>query len=230
VNNIILSFDDVGLAYRRTLNPFSEKNWILNDINFELYRGEVLGVVGRNGAGKSTLLRLLADIVSPNSGFISRTPGSRSQLLTLALGFIPKLNGYDNAVISLVTQGKTISEAKKLIPEIISFSEIGHLMDHPVSTYSSGERSRLGFAIAMNATPDILLLDEMLGVGDKNFQLKSSKALKKWVNSDQTAVLVSHNPAAILESCQRVLWIENGHVKMIDEASKVIEAYNSPTK
>lgn len=230
MNDPILAFNDVGLAYRRNLNPFSEKNWVLKDINFELYRGEVLGVIGRNGAGKSTLLRLLADIVSPDKGSITRLQDSRSQLLTLALGFIPKLNGYDNAVMSLVTQGKTIAQARELIPEIVSFSEIGHLMGHPVSTYSSGERSRLGFAIAMNATPDILLLDEMLGVGDKEFQIKSSKALKSWVNSEQTAVLVSHSPAAILDSCQRVLWIENGHTKMIDEASKVIDAYNGDKK
>lgn len=230
MSEAVLSFNNVGLAYKRNLSPFAKKNWVLKDLSFDLYRGEVLGVIGRNGAGKSTLLRLLADIVSPDKGKIIRSEQSRSQLLTLALGFIPKLNGYDNALMSLVTQGKTIAEARALIPEIIQFSEIGHLMNYPVSTYSSGERSRLGFSIAMNASPDILLLDEMLGVGDKDFQMKSSKALKKWVNSDQTAVLVSHSSGAILESCQRVLWIEDGQIKMIGDASTVVAAYNDTKK
>lgn len=225
MNSEIMSFHNVGLAYRRSLNPFTPKNWVLKDIDFQLYRGEVLGVIGHNGAGKSTLLRLLAGIIAPNRGRITREKGIRSQLLTLNLGFMHKLSGFDNAIMSLVTQGKTIKEAHKLIDGVIEFSGIPHLMDHSVSTYSAGERARLGFAIAMQATPDILLLDEMLGVGDKEFKVKSGKALKERVQSDQTAVLVSHSPGTIRKFCERTLWIEEGRVRALGPTDTVLEEY-----
>ncbi|QKX18097.1 ABC transporter ATP-binding protein [Microbulbifer sp. YPW1] len=225
MNAEIMSFNNVGLAYRRSLNPFAPKNWVLKDIDFQLYRGEVLGVIGHNGAGKSTLLRLLAGIIAPNRGSITRERGIRSQLLTLNLGFIHQLSGFDNAIMSLVTQGKTIKEAHKLIDGVIEFSGIPHLMDHSVSTYSAGERARLGFAIAMQATPDILLLDEMLGVGDKEFKVKSGKALKERVQSDQTAVLVSHSPGTIRKFCERALWIEEGQVRALGPTNAVLEEY-----
>lgn len=221
----IISFDNVGLAYRRNLNPFSEKNWVLRNVSFHLYHGEVLGVIGRNGAGKSSLLRLLAGIISPNRGKIIKKRGIRSQLLTLNLGFIHQLSGFDNAIMSLVTQGKTIKEAYKLIDAVIEFSGIGHLISHSVSTYSAGERARLGFAIAMYATPDILLLDEMLGVGDKEFRAKSGKALKERVLSDQTAVLVSHSPGTIRKFCKRTLWLEEGVVRTLGPTAMVLDEY-----
>lgn len=225
MNREIMSFDNVGLAYRRNLNPLSPKNWVLKDITFQLYRGEVLGVIGYNGAGKSTLLRLLADIIAPNQGKITKEKGIRSQLLTLNLGFINKLSGLDNAIMSLVTQGKTIKEAHKLVEGVVEFSGIGHLIDHSVSTYSAGERSRLGFAIAMQATPDILLLDEMLGVGDKDFKIKSGKALRERVLSEQTVVLVSHSPSTISQFCDRVIWIEDGSIRAHGEAQAVLRKY-----
>ncbi|SDZ78826.1 ABC transporter ATP-binding protein [Microbulbifer marinus] len=225
MNREIMSFDNVGLAYRRSLNPFSQKNWVLKEINFQLFRGEVLGVIGHNGAGKSTLLRLLAGIIAPNQGKIFKEKGVRSQLLTLNLGFIHKLSGFDNAIMSLVTQGKTIKEANQLLDGVIEFSGIGHLMDHSVSTYSAGERARLGFAIAMQATPDILLLDEMLGVGDKEFKRKSGKALQERVQSDQTAVLVSHSAGTIRKFCERALWIEDGLVKALGPTDEVLDRY-----
>lgn len=225
----IMRFEKVGLAYRRSLNPFSEKNWILKGLDFSLYRGEVLGVIGHNGAGKSTLLRLLAGIIAPNLGRIHKEKAVRSQLLTLNLGYIHQLSGYENAIMSLVTQGKTIKEAYTLIDGVIEFSGISHLMEHPVNTYSAGERARLGFAIAMQATPDILLLDEMLGVGDKDFKEKSSEALKERVRSEQTAVLVSHAPNTISEFCERVIWIENGGIKGVGPSDKLLEEYQNST-
>ena len=227
---VVLSFKHVGLAYRRTLNPFAEKNWVLKDVSFELVSGEVLGVIGRNGAGKSTLLRLLGDIVSPDKGEIFRRPGLRAQLLTLQLGFNNRLSGLDNAIMSLVTQGKRISEAKNLIDAVIDFAEIDDLIDHPVSTYSSGEKARLGFAIAMQATPDVLLLDEMLGVGDKEFKSKSRQALKQKVISDQTVVLVSHSANTIRDLCDRVVWIESGEVQMQGDVDSVVSAYEDYKK
>jgi lipopolysaccharide transport system ATP-binding protein len=221
----ILTFQQVGLAYRRNISPFSKKSWVLHDLTFELYRNEVLGVIGRNGAGKSTLLKLLANIISPDVGAIHGSEGVRSQLLTLSLGFNNQLSGYENALMSSVTLGKSVKETKALMPSIIEFSEIGHLMKHAVGTYSAGERARLGFAIAIQTTPDILLLDEILGVGDKDFKEKSSKELKKIIRSDQTAVLVSHQPSTLKEFCERVIWIENGTIKMLGDAEPVLSAY-----
>lgn len=223
----IMKFEEVGLAYRRSLNPFEKKNWVLKELSFQLFSGEVLGVIGKNGAGKSTLLRLLSGIISPNKGKIIRDNKLRSQLLTLNLGFIPKLSGLDNAIISLVTQGKTIKEAKRLIDAVIDFSELNDLINQPVNTYSSGERARLGFAIAMQASPDILLLDEMLGVGDKDFKIKSAKALKERINSEQTAVLVSHSAGTIKQFCERTLWIENGKIAECGPTELVLQKYNA---
>lgn len=226
MNEKLLSFHNVGLAYRRSVKPFSEKSWVLRDVSFELRKGEVLGVIGRNGAGKSTLLKLLADIIAPDKGKVVRTPGIKTQLLSLSLGFNPQLTGYDNAILASVMLGKSIKEAKSLIPEIVAFGEIGHLMDHPVSTYSSGEKARLGFSIAMQASPDILLLDEVLSVGDQSFRVKSGNALTEWIMSDQTAVLVSHNLNTMKRFCERILWIENGKARMLGESNEVITAYN----
>jgi len=222
---VLLQFDHVGLAYKRLLKPFAPKSWVLKDISFELYRGEVLGVIGKNGAGKSTLLKLLADIIAPDKGEVIRPKSLNAQMLSLNLGFNPNLSGYDNATMSLVGLGKSIREARECMPAIIEFSGIDELMEYPVKTLSAGEKARLGFSIAMQATPDILLLDEILGVGDKDFRKKSSDALKERVQSNQTAVLVSHQPSVLQQFCNRVLWIENGQVKMLSEAEKVLCAY-----
>ncbi|GAA6167811.1 ABC transporter ATP-binding protein [Sessilibacter corallicola] len=220
-----LSFENVGLAYRRNVGFWSSKNWVINNLTFDLYKGEVLGVIGKNGAGKSTLLRLIADIVKPNQGDIWRKPKTRAQLLTLGLGFNNQLSGADNAIMSLVILGKSIKEAKSLISNIKDFSELDDLLNYPVSTYSSGEKARLGFAIAIQAKPDILLLDEMLGVGDKDFQKKSSQELKKIVNSEQTVVLVSHSNVTLKQFCHRLLWIENGTNKAIGPCDHILKEY-----
>lgn len=225
MNEEVLKFSKVGLAYHRNISFWSPKNWVINDLSFELYQGEVLGVIGKNGAGKSTLLRLIADIVSPNRGHIWRKPKARAQLLTLNLGFNNQLTGKDNAIMSLVIQGKSIKEAKSLLPAIEDFSELENLLHFPVSTYSSGQKARLGFAIAIQAKPDILLLDEMLGVGDIDFQKKSSKELKKIVNSEQTVVLVSHNPITLRSFCDRILWIDNGTTKSIGNCNSILDEY-----
>ncbi|WP_226661988.1 ABC transporter ATP-binding protein [Microbulbifer aggregans] len=222
----MLQFENVGVAFRRRLNPFSKKQLILKDLSFDLYRGETLGVIGRNGAGKSTLLKLLADIIHPDTGKIWRAKGLRSQLLSLNLGFNKNLSGYDNTVMALVTQGMRISQAKSLVSEIAEFGEIPHLMEQPVGTYSAGERARLGFSIAIRTNPDILLLDEILGVGDKQFKERSSKELKKRVNSEQTVVLVSHSIRTLRNLCDRVMWIENGRAKILGPTKEVLDSYS----
>ncbi|WP_445363944.1 ABC transporter ATP-binding protein [Microbulbifer sp. ANSA003] len=223
----ILTFCKVGLAYRGRVSLFSKRKWVLKDVSFDLFPGETLGVIGRNGAGKSTLLKLLADIIAPNSGKIIRSPGINSQLLSLGLGFNKNLSGADNALMALVTQGSSIRQAKKLIPNIKEFSGLGEVIREPVGTFSAGQKARLGFATAIHATPDILLLDEILGVGDKEFKRKSAKALKAKVQSNQTVVLVSHSTQTLNNLCDRVLWIENGKVKIIGNTQEVLKAYES---
>jgi lipopolysaccharide transport system ATP-binding protein len=169
----------------------------------------------------------MTDLISPNAGTITRENNSRAQLLTLNLGFLGKLSGYDNIILSLVTQGLTIKKAKALVSKIEEFAGISSIISHPVNTYSAGEKARLGFSISIQATPDILLLDEMMGVGDQEFKKKSSLELKKRVESEQTAVIVSHSTDTIKKFCERTLWLDQGTVKMLDETSKVLNAYNS---
>ncbi|MFV8782434.1 ABC transporter ATP-binding protein [Microbulbifer sp. SA54] len=230
MNEVMLSFSDVGVAFRRRLNPLSKKEPVLKGISFELFRGESLGVIGRNGAGKSTLLKLLGDIIKPDTGTITRSPKVKSQLLSLNLGFNKNLSGYDNTIMALVTQGKSITQAKSMAADVAKFGGVEHLLHQPVGTYSSGERTRLGFSIAINTSPDILLLDEVLGVGDKQFKKRSADELKKRVTSDQTVVLVSHSINTLKNLCDRVLWIEKGHVKMLAPTAEVIEKYTSESE
>ncbi|AWF81865.1 ABC transporter [Microbulbifer sp. A4B17] len=223
----ILTFSKVGLAYRGKLSLFTKQNWVLKDISFELLTGETLGIVGRNGAGKSSLLKLLADIIAPNTGKIHRQPRVKSQLLSLGLGFNKNLSGIDNALMALVTQGSGIRHAKAMIPVITEFSGLGDIIKEPVGTFSAGQKARLGFATAIHATPDVLLLDEILGVGDREFKQKSAKALKNKVQSNQTVVLVSHSIQTLRKLCDRVLWIESGTVKSIGEAQEVLSMYEA---
>ncbi|WP_444917575.1 ABC transporter ATP-binding protein [Microbulbifer sp. JMSA003] len=221
----ILSFSKVGLAYRGRLSLFRKPKWVLRDISFELFPGETLGVIGRNGAGKSSLLKLLADIISPNEGEIRRQPLIKSQLLSLGLGFNKNLSGIDNALMGLVTQGSSIRQARDLIPVVKEFSGLGETIKEPVGTFSAGQKARLGFATAIHATPDVLLLDEILGVGDKDFRQKSAKILKDKVRSNQTVVLVSHSTQTLSNLCDRILWIENSTIKEIGKAQEIIRMY-----
>ncbi|WP_445357341.1 ABC transporter ATP-binding protein [Microbulbifer sp. ANSA002] len=223
----ILRFSNVGLAYRKRLSLFAKPDWVLKDISFDLFAGETLGVIGRNGAGKSSLLKLLAGIILPNTGKIHRPANTQSQLLSLGLGFNQNLSGIDNALMALVTQGSGIRQAKELIPTIAEFSGLGDKIKEPVGTFSSGQKARLGFAAAIHSTPDILLLDEILGVGDKEFKKKSGEALRKRVQSNQTVVLVSHSLQTLRDLCDRILWIENGVVKEIGDAQIVLNSYEA---
>ncbi|WP_299593132.1 ABC transporter ATP-binding protein [uncultured Microbulbifer sp.] len=225
MKELLLNFQNVGVAYRKRLSIFSSKQWVLRGLNFKLYRGETLGVIGRNGAGKSTLLKLFANIIEPDEGEIYRSPNTSSQLLALNLGFNRKLTGKENAIMALVTNGSSIREAKARIQEIMQFAELEHIASHPLKTYSAGQRARLGFSIAIQAKPDILLLDEILGVGDKNFKEKSKKLIKQKLNSEQTVILVSHSPKTINNLCSKAIWIENGNIRAAGCAKEVTTEY-----
>ena len=197
----------------------------LQDISFDVARGETLGVVGRNGAGKSTLLRLLAGVLEPAGGSICRAPGVRCGLLSLGVGFMPDLTGADNVIISLMLQGLTRAEARARLQEIAAFSELGDAFHHRVKTYSSGMRSRLTFSTALYNNADVLLIDEVLSVGDGAFRKKAHQALREKISGDQTVVFVSHVESAVQQLCDRVVWIEEGKVLLVGETAQVLEEY-----
>ena len=208
----LISLTDVGFTYRTLSGLFSiEKYQALNSINLEIRPGETLGIIGSNGSGKSTLLKVLARIYEPDEGKIVYN-ANKISLLSLALGFDARLSGFDNAMLSSMLLGATLREAKQKVQGIIEFSELGEFASHPVRTYSSGMRARLGFSVALNMKADVLLIDEALAVGDAKFKAKSEKAIVERVTSSQTVVLVSHSGAQINRLCDRAVWIEEGEI------------------
>jgi|TARA_B110000902_G_scaffold267253_1_gene359553 lipopolysaccharide transport system ATP-binding protein len=222
----VISLKDVALWYRlgRTLRKNSYYK-VLKSITFDVQRGETLGIIGRNGAGKSTLLKLLADIYEPDSGIITNK-AHKTSLLTLSAGFDQQLSGRDNAVISGMLLGYSKSKVEAELENIKEYSELGDFFYQPISTYSSGMRARLGFATAVYTTPEILLIDETLSVGDAVFEQKARKTMENMIKSDQTVVLVSHSISSVKKLCDRVIWIEHGLVERQGNAAEVVAAYS----
>jgi lipopolysaccharide transport system ATP-binding protein len=204
------------------------KYWALKDVSFDIYHGETLAVIGRNGAGKSTLLRVLAGIISPDRGRVQNN-GCTISMLSLRVGFIPHLTGRENAVLSGMLMGLRRREVEKRMDAIVDFSELGSFIDEPVRTYSAGMNARLGFSVAFQSDPDILLIDEVLGVGDVEFRKKSTDALREKIKSDKTVVLVSHMPQTVKELCNRAVWIEGGATKAEGGTNEVLEQYLGQT-
>lgn len=222
----LISLEHVGCDYQVRKSRFKFKVYeALRDINLTLYEGETLGVLGRNGAGKSTLLRLIAGIVQPDSGAVHYHKPLNISLLALQLGFSPELNGRDNAIIGAMLLGKTKQEVLERLDAIQTFSDLGDWFYEPIKSYSSGMLARLGFAVALEMSPDVLLIDEILGVGDEAFRQKSTLAMKEKMKSGQTVVFVSHNLSSLRELCPRTMWIEKGVTRMIDDTEKVLERY-----
>jgi len=221
----LISLTDVGFTYRTLSGLFSiEKYQALKSINLEIRPGETLGIIGSNGSGKSTLLKVLARIYQPDEGKIVYS-AKKISLLSLALGFDPRLSGFDNAVLSSMLLGATLREAKQKVDGIIDFAELGEFASHPVRTYSSGMRSRLGFAVALSMKADVLLIDEALAVGDAKFKIKSEKAIADRVTSSQTVVLVSHSRPQIDRLCDRAVWIEKGEIVLEGDTGFVTKKY-----
>lgn len=221
----IMCFNDVGVCYRKSLRVFrSNKTWALRHVSFEVKKGETLGIIGRNGAGKSTLMKLLANIINPDEGIIHREPGTL-QLLSLQVGFLMHLTGRENAIMSGMLLGLRKGDVLSGMDQIIDFSELGEQIDDPVRTYSAGMRARLGFAVARQTNPDVLLIDEALSVGDAKFREKSKAVMAERIRSDKTVIIVSHNEQTIKEFCDRVIWLNNGETKEMGEAEVVMTAY-----
>jgi len=213
------------LTYRRGKSkPRVEEFQALNDVSFTVQRGHTVGVIGSNGAGKSTLLKALAGVYQPDSGNITLHSDSIS-LLALGTGFENDLSGVENIYLNGILLGMSRKEVEKKINEITDFADIGDFIYKPVRTYSTGMRSRLAFAIASNIQPDILLIDEMLGVGDEAFREKSTARIKDMILSDRTVVLISHNMATIKELCQEVLWLEKGKTCAYGDPFSIVDEY-----
>lgn len=198
--------------------------WALKGVSILLKKGETLGIIGRNGAGKSTLLSLLLGVAQPTSGTV-HVAGKRTPLLELGAGFHPDLTGLENIVINGVLLGHTEREVRARMGDIISFSELGEFVAMPVRTYSSGMLMRLAFSIAIHTSPEVLLIDEILAVGDESFQRKSGKALLDLIKGGVTTVYVSHSMDAIKKMCDRAIWLEQGEVRADGEAGLVVEEY-----
>lgn len=226
MDNTLIELDKVGIAFSAQRRVGGGRFWALEEVSLTLRRGERLGVIGRNGAGKSTLLRVLAGILRPDRGTVTRKPVS-VQLLALALGFVPYLTGRDNAVLSGLMLGLRRRDIRDRLEAIKDFSELGDFFDQPIATYSSGMVMRLGFSVAIQVNPDVLLIDEVLSVGDAEFKEKSGLALRERINDGRAVVLVSHDETQIASICDRVLWIEEGRSVMEGPRDDVFAAYNA---
>jgi len=225
-------FDNVSLCFQKHSSLFDlfvsrgKKRlfWALNNVSFQLFEGDTLGVVGRNGSGKSTLSMVCTKIYSPDKGNV--IVNGKVQLLALGVGFQKEMTGRENVFIAGAILGLRKSEISQKIPEIEAFAEIGDFIDEPVRTYSSGMKSRLAFAIATVARPDILILDEVMAAGDAIFRKKAMKRIKNLHALAKCAMIVSHNPTQLKKLCNKAIWLEKGRVVMNGRAKKVLNAYD----
>jgi len=203
-----------------------EPFYALKEISFEVEKGKVLGVIGNNGAGKSTLLRLISGIYQPDSGSV-KVNGSISALLSLGAGFENELSGLDNIYLNGLYMGLKERKIDQLVDEIVDFSGLPEYIYQPVKTYSSGMRARLGFSISYFVKCEIMLIDETLGVGDKQFKKKSTDAIYDLINSGITVLIVSHNMNTIKDLCERCIWLEKGQIHMFGKTDEVVNSYNA---
>jgi len=196
----------------------------LKNISFEVVPGETVGIIGKNGAGKSTILGLLAGVLKPSSGQVT-VDGRIAPLLELGAGFHPELSGRENIILNGILLGMLKQEVEEKTDSIIAFSELEEFIDQPIRTYSSGMLARLGFSVAVHSNPDILLVDEVLAVGDQDFQKKCIEKMIGFKENEKTIVFVSHNVEEIRRVCGRVIWIEDKKIRLIDESEKVLNEY-----
>ncbi len=240
--NTAIFLDGVSVKYRipsETINTFKEyvirlvqgkikhrSFWALKDINLEIKQGEIFGVLGRNGAGKSTLLKVISRVLVPVDGRVW-VKGNISPLLQLGAGFHPELSGRENMYLNATLLGRTREEIDDKLDAIMAFAEIGDFIEAPLRTYSSGMQARLGFAVASAWIPDILILDEILSVGDAAFQEKCLDRMAEFRDSGATVLMVSHSIERIRTNCERALWLDHGKIQNIDTADKVCDTYKA---
>lgn len=202
----------------------------VKNVSFKVKKGEILGIVGKNGSGKSTMLRAIAGIFAPNSGTVD-LHGNSISLLAIGIGFKTELSGRDNIILSGMLLGFTKEQIKEKMEQIIEFSELGDAIDAPVRTYSSGMHSKLAFSITAILETQIILIDEVLSVGDARFKKKSYKKMKELItDEDRTVVIVSHDHKTIADLCDKVLWINDGELVQFGETETVLAAYDEYMK
>ena len=219
--------DTLKETFVRTLKRDKSKKikiHAINDISFKIYKGEKIGIIGYNGAGKSTLLNLITGIYHPDKGNVT-TYGNISPLLSLGAGFDPNFSGRKNIILNGAVLGYEKEFLESKMDEIIEFSELGEFIDIPIKNYSKGMLAKLGFSIATAVNPDILIIDEILGVGDVNFQKKSADKMKSLMDGGTTVLLVSHSIPQIRELCDKAIWINDGKLREIGEVNKVCDHY-----
>jgi ABC-2 type transport system ATP-binding protein len=204
--------------------PASDEYWALRDVSFDIAEGSTFGIIGENGCGKSTLLKCLAHILTPNEGTV-KVNGSFSAMLELGAGFHADLSGRENVYLNGSILGLTRKDIDGRFDEIVEFSGLHQFIDNPVRNYSSGMYVRLGFAIAMNIAPDVLFVDEVLAVGDENFQRKCFEKFADYRAAGRTVVIVSHGLGALRTMCDQVAWLEDGKLVEIGKPSTIIDAY-----
>jgi lipopolysaccharide transport system ATP-binding protein len=211
---------------KREAAPAREPFWALRNVSFEIGQAEVVGLIGKNGAGKSTLLKILSRITEPTEGRIDLF-GRVSSLLEVGIGFHPELSGRDNIFLNGAILGMSRNEIRRKFDEIVEFAEISKFLDTPVKRYSSGMYVRLAFAVAAHLEPDILIVDEVLAVGDSAFQQKCLGKMRDIRSEGRTVIVVSHNMATVSSLCQKVIWLANGQVKAAGDAQDIIREYLS---
>lgn len=242
MNETVIKLENVGMYYRKStqkIDSFKEylikylKKQVvyeefkaLDNINLEIGKGEVVGFVGLNGAGKSTILKVISGVQKPTVGKIT-VSGKVSPLLELGAGFDHDLTGRENIYLNGLILGYDKKFINSKMDEIIDFAEIRDFIDTPVKNYSSGMRARLGFSIATVQTPQILIVDEVLSVGDGRFKKKSEERMIELIKSDATVLFVSHSIAQIRRLCTKVVWLEKGNIKMIGNTKEVCDAYEA---
>ena len=232
VENVEKSFKiykDKGFTLKERILFFKSrnayvKNNILRGISFDIEKGDILGIVGKNGSGKSTLLKLITKIIYPDSGSI-KINGKVSSLIELGAGFHPDMTGRENIYINASIYGLTKKEIDSKLDTIIKFSELEEFIDSPIRTYSSGMYMRLAFSVAINVEAEILLIDEILSVGDANFQAKCFKKMQELKDSGITIVIVSHDLHTMEKLCNKVIWIESGKIKRNGIPNEVLKEY-----
>ena len=224
--NVVMRLEDITLEYpvpRQYRKEDVQPSGIRN-ISLEVKQGEVLGIIGRNGSGKSTLLKIMAGVFPPNSGSISAR-GSVSLLAGVGVGFHKELTGRENAYLYGALMGRTQQQIDELIDEIQAFAELKHHFDRPIRTYSSGMKSRLGISVATAFRPDLLLIDEVLGVGDVSFRKKSEERVKNLISDSGTVVIVSHSMGLLQSICDKIAVIEDGNLIKIGSPEETLKFY-----
>ena len=196
----------------------------LNHIDLQVLDGEILGIIGRNGAGKSTLLKVISRVLIPTEGRV-RLRGKVSPLLELGAGFHPELTGRENIFLNGTLLGHSRREIEEHLPEIIEFAELGQFIDAPLRTYSSGMIARLGFSVATTWKPEILILDEVLAVGDEAFRQKCRERMEKYRDHGTTTLLVTHDSNTVETLCTRAVWLDHGKIKAIGPSKEVVDLY-----